>query len=681
MAADRKGAGVRTYYDEDDYEGYQAGQDLLVRRFSTWAAAQGREIDPYAVISALEFRHTSVDGRLAYWTAALVRDFLLSYVPRTLSATADDAVLVPETLQLFLRYLHETELADPVGDPPADLDAAVAKASAEFPAAMADERNFGVGKYWVMTAIRNGVDPTDSDAMNAFLAEVRAGKHAYDAGLVADLAARHVGEQAERALPQLPVSLPAEPELADAAERSSLVAKLRKFVEWVGDGRALTGTGTLKLADARELVSLLDTRDELEWDLGGEVQRVRSSADLPNLAILFELAKRARIVRVVKGKLVRVAKAAPLVKNALALWAAAFDSLPERGLLVKERGWGPGYAVLLDDCLDLVLPDVFNTIYGMPEPVPVVRLAESVWLACVESTYVDLEPSIEPIWRDGLVHEFRRLLTRLAEFGAVELTTGPADPMYTMDLVPENPELPPEVQNRLRDALDASSVDLVALTPLATWAVRERLLREGRFAPVVGEFAAAAPAAMLGVITEHFSEETAAAEIDGWLAAHGGRDAGLPLLLDAVRRCPFRMRASVMLEILVDSLPDGDAVLDGLRTDPGLGPIATQLLVERGELALEQLDAREGLLAVTEQFLGLLEAAGPEATVATLAEVPADERAHLAEAIPASGHPDLVGLAELAEVFEEVRPVRSAHPLGGVTRSRSSKGKSKTRRR
>lgn len=677
----RTAAGVRTYYDEDDYEGYEAGQDLLVRRFTTWAATQGCETDPYAVISALEFRHTSIDGRLAFWTAALVRDFLLSYVPRTLSVTADDAGLVPGTLLLFLRYLHDTELADPMGEPFVDFEDAVAKASAEFPAAMADERNFGVGKYWVMTAMRNGVDPADSAAMNAFLTEVRAGEHPYDAGLLADLAARHVGEERGRALPHLPVSLPAEPELRDAAERSSLVVKLRKFVEWVGDGRALTGTGTLKLADARELVSLLDTGDRLEWELGGQVQRVRSSADLPNLAIVFELAKRARIVRVVKGKLVRVAKATPLLRNAPALWAAAVDAVPERGLLVKESGWAPGYAVLLDDCLDLVLPDVLNTVYGMPEPIPVVRLAESSWLACLESAYVDFDPSAEPMWRDGFAGEFRQLLTKLAEFGAVELTTGPADPMYTMDLVPENPELPPEVTERLRAALAAPSLDLVALTPLATWAIRERLLREGRFAPVVGELAAAAPAAMLGVVAEHFSEEAAAAEIDGWLAAHGGRDAGLPLLLDAIRRCPFRTRASVMLQILVDSQPDGDGVLDGLRTDPGLGPIATQLLVERGGLALEDLDAHEGVLGIAEQFLVLLETAGPDATAATLAEVPADERAHLAKAIAASGHPDRVGLAELAEVFEQVRPIRNAHSLGGVTRSRSGKGRSKKRRR
>ncbi|MEV7039221.1 hypothetical protein [Amycolatopsis sp. NPDC051061] len=672
---------MRTYYDEDDHEGYEAGQDLLARRFAAWAAGQGREIDPYAVVSALQFRHTSVDGRLAHWTAASVRDFLLSYVPRTLSATADEADLVPETLRLFLRYLHETGLADPAGEPLADLDGAVTNAMAEFPAAMADERNFGVSKYWVMKAARNGVDRSDLDAVNAFLSEVREGRHSYDAELLDELVARQYLEQPERALPQLPVSLPPDSALAEAAERSLLVVRLRKLVEWVGDGRALTGTGALKLADARELVSLLDTGDDFERDLGGEVQTVRSSADLPGLAILFELAKRTRIVRVVKGKLVRVAKAAPLVKNALALWTAAFDALAEPRLLVKDSGWAPGYALLLDENLDIVLPDVFNTIYGMPEPMPVVRLAESVWLACVEGTYLDLEPSFEPIWRAGFAHEFRRLLTRLAEFGAVELTVGPPDPMYSMDLVPENSELPPDVQARLRAALDVPELDLVAFTPLATRAVRARLLAEGRFAPLVGDLADAAPAAVLGVVVEHFDEEAATAEITGWLAAHGGREAGLPLLLDAIRECPFRTRASVMLEILVGSLPGGDVLLHDLRTDPALGPIATQLLVDRGELALESVDEREGLLGVTEQFLVLLETAGPDATAATLAEVPGDERGHLAKAILASGHPDLVGLAELAEVFEQVRAVRTAHPLGGLTRTSRATRRGKKRRR
>ncbi|WP_206785100.1 hypothetical protein [Amycolatopsis sp. MtRt-6] len=663
---------MRTYYDQADHEGYETGQDLLVRRFTKWAAEQGHEVDPYAVVSALQFRHTSVDGRLTHWTAALVREFLLSYVPRTLSATAGEAVLVPGTLRLFLRYLHEAGLAGPMGDPPAELEAAVAAATEGFPAAMADERNFGVAKYWVMTAARKGIDPSDHEALNAFFAEVREGRHGYDAELLDELVARQLTEQPERAFAQPAVSLPADAELADTAEASSLVTQLRKFAGWVGDGRALTTTGNLKLADARELVSLLGTADEFEWDLGGEPQQVRSSADLPHLAIVFELAKRTRIVRVVKGRLVRVAKAAPLLKDALALWTAAFDALPGRGLLVKGSGWGPGYTELLDDSLDVVLPDVLNTIYGLPEPVPVVRLAETVWLACAEHTYFDLQPPAEPVWRNGLALEFRRLLGKLAEFGAVELTTGRPDPMYSSDLA-ENPELPPDVRDRLRVALDASSVDLITLTPLGVRAVRGRLLREGRVAPRVGDLVAAAPAPMLGALVDHYTAETAAAEISGWLAAHGG---DLSLLLDAIRESPFRTRASDMFAVLVDALPDGDAVLRDMRTDPALGPIATQALIDRGELDLGEVDDRERLLAMTEQFLVLLESAGPEGV---LSAVSGGELAGLREAILGSGHPDQVGLAELAEVFEQFGPSRQGHPLGGLARSRSGKGKKRRR--
>jgi hypothetical protein len=367
------------------------------------------------------------------------------------------------------------------------------------------------------------------------------------------------------------------------------------------------------------------------------------------------------------------------VKNALALWTAAFEALPKPGLLVKPTGWVPGYAQLLDDNLDIVLPDVLNTIYGMPEPIPVVRLAESVWLACVEHVYFEVEPSTEPVWRDGVAVEFRRLLAKLAEFGAVELTVGPSDPMYTTDLVPENSELPPDVQDRLRGALDAPAVDLVTLTPLGARAVRARLLREGRVAPLVGDLAGAAPAPMLSALMDHYTSETAAAEMSGWLAAHGGREAGLPLLLDAIRESPFRTLASDMLEVLVSSLPDGDALIRDLRADPALGPIATRVLIDSGELDLGEVDDRERLLGMTEQFLVLLEATGPEGASEALSTLPDGELAGLREAILGSGHPDQVGLAELAEMFEQFAPSRKAHPLGGLARSRSVKAKKRRR--
>lgn len=689
---------MRMYFDPMDAEAYEAAKDLLTRRWAAWADDQGNLVDPFAVAAALDFRHDSVDGRLGYWTVGLVEEFLLSYAPRTLSITAPDAAGLPDTLRLLLRYLDVTGLADPTGDPPADLAAAITKTGAQFPAAMADERNFGMAKFWVMTAAGHGVDPADGPAMDRFLDQVRAGRIDYDHEVLAHIAARHVreaGDRPERAVPQLPVSLPAETELAALAEHTPVVTRLRALVGWVGDGRALTTTGNIKLGDARELVTLLDTGDTVDPMIGDRVYRTKSSAELPGLALVVELAKKIRLVRVVKNRLVRVAKAAPLLRDGLTSWTAAFDALPTLDLLVPPAGWVAEHTRMLDAILENVLPDVLNTVYGLPEPIPVVRLAESVWEACTATFHLGaLDPGAVTRWREGVGTDLRRLLGELAAFGAVELTVAEPDPMYRADLepdpelAPDDPEsLPQDARDRLLAALapDAGPVDLVALTPLATRAVRARLLRDGRYAPLVGELSEAEPAQLLGMIAEHYSPETAEAEIAGWLAAHGGQELGLRRLVDGIRGCPFRTRAAAMLDVLAQTVPDRSTFLRGLRADQQLGPIVTQMLIDDGELTLAELDPAEGLRAMTEQFIDLLEMGGSDAVTDALVQFPADQAREMMTALLASGHPDRTGLAELrglAETqFTTHRPGRPAvHPLAGVSRLHRPRGR-RTKRR
>lgn len=81
----------------------------------------------------------------------------------------------------------------------------------------------------------------------------------------------------------------------------------------------------------------------------------------------------------VKNRLVRAAKATPVLRDGLAPWTAAFDALPGPGTLVAPTGWAHEHTLMLDAILDDVLPDVLNTIYGLPEPMPLIRLAEAVW--------------------------------------------------------------------------------------------------------------------------------------------------------------------------------------------------------------------------------------------------------------------------------------------------------------
>jgi hypothetical protein len=682
---------MRTYFEPEDAETYEAAKDLLSRRCTAWA--QDQQVDPFMLAAALDFRHHSVDGRLGYWTTGLVEEFLLTHLPRTVSLTTSGVAALPETLRVFLHYLHVTGLADPNGDRLVDLQAAITKAATEFPAAMADERNFGMAKFWLTTAADHGVDPTDEPAMTRFLDGVRAGRIAYDHDVLAHIAARHaeIGDDwPERAVPQLPVTLPTEAELASVAERTPLVGRLRALVDWVGDGRALTTKGNIKLGDARELVTLLGTGDTIDPRIGEQVFRTKSSAELPGLSLLIELAKKIRVVRVVKNRLIRIAKAAPLLRDGLALWTIAFDALPTPCLLVAPTGWAPEHTLMLDAVLDEVLPDVLSTVYGLPEPIPLIRLTESVWWACTEQFHLHaLDSEIATWWREGVGADVRRVLDVLADLGAVEVSAGRPDPMYRADLGLDSDEpapLPPDALERLRSALgpDAGPMELVSLTPLATRAVRASLVREGRCAPLVGELSDAEPAQLLGMIAEHYSPESAELEIAAWLATHGGRQHGLSLLLDAVRDCPFRTRATAMLDLLVQIAAGRSAFLHELRSDEQLGPIVTQMLVDDGEIDMDDLDQREGLRGMAEQFIHLLEVGGAEAVADVLSQVPADQAREMLTALLASGHPDRAGMNELATLAEtELAHLpagrATVHPLAGRPRSNRPRGRRKRR--
>jgi hypothetical protein len=213
--------------------------------------------------------------------------------------------------------------------------------------------------------------------------------------------------------------------------------------------------------------------------------------------------------------------------------------------------------------------------------------------------------------------------------------------------------LPPEARARLRTVLAEPGL-LMSLTPLGMRAARERMLAEGRDAPLVGELAEAAPAELLGVLAEHYPPEEAATELAAWLAARGG---DVEPLLEAVRACPFRTRASALLTTLVRAHPDGRFLLARLRGDDVLGPIAVSLLADEGVVGPDDLSASEQLLLMTEGLLSLLELGGPEEVMTQLTRMAGKEAPQIVEAVARSGHPAAVGMEELHRLVAE--PMRS----------------------
>jgi hypothetical protein len=64
-----------------------------------------------------------------------------------------------------------------------------------------------------------------------------------------------------------------------------VLRQVAALTRWVGAGRKLTQTGQLTMADARHLIALLKTGDEIDPVIGDRLFRTGSSADLPDLAI------------------------------------------------------------------------------------------------------------------------------------------------------------------------------------------------------------------------------------------------------------------------------------------------------------------------------------------------------------------------------------------------------------
>ncbi|GAA5084789.1 hypothetical protein HNP84_010155 [Thermocatellispora tengchongensis] len=661
---------MRTYFEPDEDEEFEAAKDLLVRRCLDWAGERGLPADGLVLAAALDSRHRSRDGRLAFWNAEQVRRFLLEWIPQYVVAPRDVLDAAPRSLVTLLRYLAATGLRDPRGASVEELSAVVGETVAEYPAALDDPARQGIAKFWAQTALDSGVDLTRPKELARFQRDLDAGRVAYDAdALDAVVEARFVGAgpDEERAYPQPPITLPPAAELAEAAGRSEIVRRLVALAEWAGaDGRALTGTGNLRLADARELAELLGTGEQ---DL-----KVRSAAEMRRVNLMVTWAKNARLVRVSKGRLLRVAKAAPLLRDPERLWIRAFEVFFDLGAAIGAPASGWDVQSVLVELFDEVMPDVLNSAYGLPGWVPVVRLQESVWLACQE--YFRIGAGMDHSDREQADEDLVAALEVLAELGAVELSHGVADALYSSDLGdldPDEQPLPYEARARLLERLAEPGL-LVRLTPLGMRAVRDRMLADGRDAPLVGELADAAPAELLGVLAQHYPEDEAAAELDGWLAAHGG-DAGP--LLDAVRACPFRTRASAMLGVLTEARP-GEALslLRDLRGDRVLGPLALIALLNAEELQQDDLTAEEQVLVMTEGLLGLLELAGPEEVISQITTTAGPNAPQIVEAMLESGHPAEVSMAELRRLVAErlrARPHRFRHMSAGSRGRRSGR--------
>jgi hypothetical protein len=211
-----------------------------------------------------------------------------------------------------------------------------------------------------------------------------------------------------------------------AAEEAPLVGQVIDFVRWVADGRKLTQKGAVTLADARVLVDRLGTGDKIDPAIGEQVFKTKSSMELLGLGLIVELAKEARLVRVVRGRLVPVKKAAALLDRPAELWMALFESFGQRlGTAFLPAGWGESFmrrefAAGADALL--------SALHGRGGAVGLDELCDLAWDA-VTACYVLDDATEEQLVTARTMNgrDVRRTLAALARLGAVTLTEDSAE--------------------------------------------------------------------------------------------------------------------------------------------------------------------------------------------------------------------------------------------------------------
>lgn len=208
-----------------------------------------------------------------------------------------------------------------------------------------------------------------------------------------------------------------EENLAAAAASAPALRQMVALTRWVGPGRKLTQTGQLTMADARHLVGLLETGDEIDPMIGTRMFRTRSSAELPRLAIVLAWAKAVGLVRVVHGRLVPVKKNQRLLDQPEGLWTAMFTAFDQLGPALCPPGW---FASLLGENFSDGIAVLFASIAGGGGATRIEEAQEQVWSALSARYYLD-EATPEQLghMREATDRDLHRAAGELVAFGAL----------------------------------------------------------------------------------------------------------------------------------------------------------------------------------------------------------------------------------------------------------------------
>ena len=207
-----------------------------------------------------------------------------------------------------------------------------------------------------------------------------------------------------------------------AAQRAKLTGQVRSFLDWLGEGRKLTQTGRIGMADARYLVELLGTGDVIDPEIGGRVFKTRSSEELAYLTMIVEWAKAARLIRVTGTRLVPVKKNAALAGNPLDLVLAMLAAYPKLGKSLFPRStWRQ--SVVGDEFTD-ISEELLTVLLASTGPCPLTTLSDTAYDMIAASYALGrLTERQHAFLRGTIVVDIRIAMSALHVLGVVALDT------------------------------------------------------------------------------------------------------------------------------------------------------------------------------------------------------------------------------------------------------------------
>ena len=179
-------------WNDDEWEGAEVIDDLpplsdadaarierdveqLTKRFDAWIATRETDVELRQTASfvaqlGFEFRAWYRDEQV--WTPAMVREFYLAHIPRKASIDDEDIAGVPRALGHLVAFL--TEIGQVSADVAVQIDEMVTANESRFVAAMSDASNFGMAKTMGRLMEADGVDITDREALETWMADFNA---------------------------------------------------------------------------------------------------------------------------------------------------------------------------------------------------------------------------------------------------------------------------------------------------------------------------------------------------------------------------------------------------------------------------------------------------------------------------------------------------------------------------